>query len=121
MHPQGRTGPSLSSGEDNHLVLSVAKSGYSVGYFPELVMTHLIPETRLRADYLGQLNYGIAKSWVQLLALHEMCPWNAVQPWTVPLRKLRAFFRYRAWAGAPEYIRWRGACGHFAGRSLINR
>jgi glycosyltransferase involved in cell wall biosynthesis len=117
----GRTGIELTSGEDNNFILSVLKAGFHVGYFPELVMTHLIPAQRLNKNYLGRLNHGIAKSWVQVLALHGICPWTPVDPWTVPLRKCRAYFRYHAWAGPSEYVRWRGACGHFEGRALIGR
>jgi glycosyltransferase involved in cell wall biosynthesis len=115
----GRTGKNLASGEDNCFILSVIKAGFSVGYFPELVMTHLIPAHRLDKKYLGRLNHGIAKSWVQVLAQHEICPWKPVVSWSVPLRKCRAYFRYHAWAGSAEYVRWRGACGHFEGRALI--
>jgi glycosyltransferase involved in cell wall biosynthesis len=115
----GRTGKDLASGEDNHFILSVMKAGFGVGYFPELSMTHMIPAVRFERKYLGRLNCGIAKSWVQVLALHGICPWTPVDSWTVPLRKWRAFFRYHAWAGPAQYVRWRGACGHFEGRALI--
>jgi glycosyltransferase involved in cell wall biosynthesis len=115
----GRSGKDLTSGEDNNFIFSVAKAGFSVGYFPELVMTHLIPAQRLDQKYLARLNHGIAKSWVQVLASNGVCPWKPAAKWTVPLRKLRAYFRYQAWAGPAEYIRWRGACGHFEGRALI--
>jgi glycosyltransferase involved in cell wall biosynthesis len=120
-HIPGRTGTDLTSGEDNNFVLSVVKAGFSVGYFPELVTTHLIPSVRLEKQYLGRLNHGIAKSWVQVLALHGICPWKPVNSWTVPLRKGRAFLRYRAWAGPAEYVRWRGVCGHFEGLALIGK
>jgi hypothetical protein len=95
------------------------KRGSTVCYLPQLKMFHLIPSGRLTREYLGRLNHGIAKSWVQVLALHGICPWKSVYFWTVPLRKCRAYFRYRAWAGPAEYVRWRGACGHFEGRALI--
>lgn len=121
LYIQGRTGKDLASGEDNNFVLSVVKGGFSVGYFPELVTTHLIPTARLEKRYLGRLNHGIAKSWVQVLALHGICPWQPVDSWTVPLRKARAYFRYHAWAGPAEYVRWRGACGHFEGQALIGK
>jgi glycosyltransferase involved in cell wall biosynthesis len=115
----GRVGRNLASGEDNHIVLSLLKKGWTISYVPELKMTHLIPAFRLTRKYLGQLNHGIARSWVQVLALHGICPWKPVGSWTVPLRKCRAYFRYHAWAGPAEYVRWRGACGHFEGRALI--
>ncbi len=116
----GRAGRSLSSGEDNHLVLSVLKQGWEIAYIPELVMTHIIPPNRLDRAYLGHLNHGIAKSWVQVLALHDICPWKQAPSWSVRFRIWRAYFRYRAWAGPAEYVRWRGACGHFEGRATIS-
>jgi glycosyltransferase involved in cell wall biosynthesis len=116
----GRAGSSLDSGEDNHLILTVMKEGYAFGYFPELAMTHLIPAGRLTREYLGRLNHAIRRSWIQVLALHGICPWSSVAPWTVPLRKGRAYLRYRPWAGPAEYVRWRGACGHFDGLAALH-
>jgi hypothetical protein len=101
--------------------MSLLKKGWTVCYAPELRMTHVIPFLRLTREYLSRLNHGIAKSWVQVLALHGVCPWKPVDSWTVPLRKGRAYFRYHAWAGPAEYVRWRGACGNFEGRALIGR
>lgn len=37
----------------------------------------------------------------------------------VPLHQLKAWFAHRAWRGPTEYIRWQGACGHFAGRATM--
>jgi glycosyltransferase involved in cell wall biosynthesis len=115
----GRAGQDLSSGEDNDIILSLLRDGWRVGYFPELMMTHIIPAARLGPAYLGRLNHGIAKSWLQVLALHGICPWKPAPKWSIPLRKGRAYLRYRAWAGPAEYVRWRGACGHFEGRAII--
>jgi len=115
----GRTGQEFASGEDNDIILSLLRDGWRVGYFPELLMTHIIPATRLAPTYLGRLSHGIAKSWLQVLALHGICPWKPASNWSVPLRKWRAYLRYRAWAGPAEYVRWRGACGHFEGRAII--
>lgn len=112
-----RRGAELTSGGDNDIVFTLLKHGWEVGYFPELALTHLIPASRLTADYLGRLNHGIQKSWVQVLAKHEACPWPLVAGWTVPLRQLKAWFTHRAWAGLTAHIRWRGVCGHFEGCS----
>lgn len=117
----GRTGASFDSGEDDHLVLTVIEEGYAFGYFPELVMTHLIPAGRLTRDYLGRLNHGIRRSWMKVLAIHGMCPWKPVARWTLSLRKCRAFLRYRPWAGPAEYVRWRGVCGQFEGLAEITK
>jgi glycosyltransferase involved in cell wall biosynthesis len=114
-----RKGLELTSAGDCDIVLHSRAAGWQVGYFPELRLTHLIPAERLTSEYLARLNSGIAKSWIQVLAAHGLCPWKPVANWTVPLRKWRAFLRYRAWTGPAEYVRWCGACGHFEGRALI--
>jgi GT2 family glycosyltransferase len=114
-----RTGQELTSGGDNDIVLRVLRAGWSVGYLPQLRLTHLIPAARLSKEYLGRLNHGIAKSWVQVLARHGIRPWPSANRWSVPLRKWRAWLSYRAWAGPAEYVRWRGACGQFEGRASI--
>ena len=111
-----RRGSELASAGDNDLVFSVLESGWQVGYFPELSLTHLIPATRLEADYLARLNRGIQESWMQVLSRHEANPWPPIPSWTVPLRMMKSWFTYRAWSSPAARIRWQGACGHFAGR-----
>ena len=113
-----RRGPELTSGGDNDIVFTVLKHGWAVGYFPELALTHLIPASRLSADYLGRLNHGIQKSWMQVLAKHDASPWPPIAGWTVPLRRWKAWFTCRAWTGDAARIRWLGACGHFEGRAM---
>jgi glycosyltransferase involved in cell wall biosynthesis len=115
----GRRGQSLASGEDNDFVLCVLRSGRAVAYHPGMILTHIIPKRRLEREYLERLNHASSLTWVQVLALHDACPWSSIPHWTVPLRKLKAWFAYRAWAGPAERIRWRGACGHFEGRAAI--
>ncbi len=111
-----RRGGDLTSSGDNDIVLTLMAHGWEVGYFPELVLTHLIPASRTKADYLARLNRGIATSWMRVLTKHHANPWPTIPAWTIPLRQARAWYNYRAWAGPSEYIRWQGACGHFAGR-----
>ncbi|MBP6864816.1 MAG: glycosyltransferase family 2 protein [Candidatus Didemnitutus sp.] len=114
-----RRGAELTSGGDNDIVLTLLAQGWHVGYFPSLALTHLIPTGRVQRDYLARLNRGIAKSWIQVLTQHAACPWGAIAPWTVPLRKAKAWFHYSAWAGPVEFIRWQGACGHFEGQASV--
>jgi glycosyltransferase involved in cell wall biosynthesis len=115
----GRRGDDLASCEDYDMALEAYGSGWSIGYFPDLKLDHLINASRLTVDYLARLNHGTSKSFIQLLHRHDMCPWNPAAPWTVPLRKARAYLRHKAWAGPLEYILWRGACGLFEGRAAI--
>ena len=112
-----REGAALTSGGDNEIVILSLRQGWSVGYFPQLRLRHVMPPARLEQRYLGRLKYGIERSWVQLLSRHAMCPWTPAAPITVPLRKARAWFSYAAWSGPAAWVRWRGACGHFDGRA----
>jgi glycosyltransferase involved in cell wall biosynthesis len=116
-----RRGTDLTSCGDCDMALTALDSGWSVGYFPNLKLTHLLPGHRLRFDYLGRLCRGTATSWVQVLSKHDICPWRPVPPWTVPLRKAKAYLQNRAWAGCAEYVRWQAACGQFEGRAALYR
>jgi glycosyltransferase involved in cell wall biosynthesis len=115
----GRKGESLASGEDNDITLAIYKAGYQVGYFPQLWFTHIIPPSRYQKSYLAKLVEASNKSWVQVLNLHGICNWKPIPAWTVPIRKFRAYFRNKAWLNDLNYIRWKGACGIFEGRSSI--
>lgn len=114
-----RQGGSLSSGGDNDIVFTALKSDWEIGYSPQLHVQHLIPAARCQPQYLARLNHGIQCSWVQLLAHHQACPWTPITPLSVPFRQARAWWRERAWRGPVEHIRWRGLCGHFAGRAKL--
>lgn len=111
-----RRGTELSSGGDNDIVLSAMRAGWEVGYFPKLSLIHLIPPSRLDADYLARLNRGIQHSWMQVLARHEASPWPPLSRPGAALRKARAWLTHRAWSSTAARIRWQGACGHFDGR-----
>lgn len=115
----GRQGASLSSAEDCDMVLHALQDGWSVGYFPSLSLKHIIPSTRLSKNYLADLGYGIAISWLHVLNEHEICPWKKINSKTLPLRKLRSYLRTKAWSGPAAYIRWKTSCGHFEGLASI--
>lgn len=117
----GRSKDNLSSGEDNDIVLSLLSNGWQAAYIPELSMRHLMPQSRLSRNYLARLNEGIARSWVKVLHRHGLSPWRPRPPFWLPLQIARAYVRTRAWMGPAEYVRWRGACGHFRGRADIYR
>lgn len=112
-----RAGSSLASGGDNDLVFTILHQSWDVGYFPELRLSHLIPASRLDPRYLAQLNRGIMRTWVRVLALHGQCPWKQVARVTVPLRAARAWVRLRTWRGPAERVRWAGARGQFEGQA----
>lgn len=116
-----RRGNSLSSSGDNDIILCAMTTGWAVGYFPTLQLTHLIPAARTTPAYLARLNRGIQESWMRVLTRHRVNPWPSIAPATVWLRQIKAWFAYRAWSGPPAYIRWQGACGHFEGRASLNQ
>ncbi len=107
----------LTSGGDNDIVFTALHGGWDVGYFPELGLTHLIPEDRLAEDYLARLNCGIQRSWVRVLSLHGQTPWPSIPRWSVPLRSARAWLRTQAWRSPAHRIRWRGLHGRFLGQA----
>lgn len=51
----GRKGTSLFSQEDFHMVYSAIEAGLGFGRFPQLMLTHLIPDVRLTESYLERL------------------------------------------------------------------
>jgi glycosyltransferase involved in cell wall biosynthesis len=114
-----RTGDSLSSGGDNDIVLWILRSGWQTGYFPQLKLQHIIPASRVQVSYLAQLQLGINRSWVQVLAAHQICPWKPIAAWSQGLRKFKAYFKYSAWKNPVNYLRWKAACGMFEGLASI--
>jgi glycosyltransferase involved in cell wall biosynthesis len=115
-----RTGNSLASGGDNDIVMTTLEQGWSVGYFPELSLQHLIPARRVEESYLARLTEDSTRTWVLVLAAHGVRPWPPVARWSLPLRKARAYVACRAWKGGANYLRFRTACGMFDGRSQIS-
>jgi len=112
-----RRGGSLSSGGDNDLVFTTLRAGGDVAYLPALPLIHLIPDFRLQATYLGRLNHGIQRSWMQVLTLHHANPWPPLSPLGARLRIIKAWLRHLPpFSGPAAAIRWRGASGHFEGR-----
>jgi hypothetical protein len=116
-----RKGDELVSGGDNDLVMTALENGWRVGYEPTLQLTHLIPEGRLKKEYLAKLNHDSTRSWVLVLDMHGIRPWKPIPPSTLPLRKGLSYLRRRAWKGPEQYIRWRGGCGLYEGAALLSK
>jgi glucosyl-dolichyl phosphate glucuronosyltransferase len=116
----GRRGQDLASGEDNDINLFIYKEGYALGYFPQLKFYHIIPAKRMSKEYLSRLQYSMNKSWVKVLSIHNIFPWEKISPSTLPLRKAKAWLSYRAWKSDPNYIKWKGACGLFEGLAALD-
>lgn len=115
----GRTGKQLTSGEDNDIILTILESGWGVGYFPQLQLTHLISADRTTTDYLARLNYASSRSWVQVLNVHGIRPWGKISSWSVLPRKIKACFTYQPWKSDEAFVRWKGACGLFEGLATL--
>ena len=116
-----RTGRSLQSGGDCDINLTLLAANWKVGYFPQLQLTHLIPPGRTTASYLARLSHATSRSWVQVLTVHGICPWNRIPRWSVVPRKVKAFLTYQPWSSPAAYIRWRSACGMFEGLSGLGK
>ena len=108
-----RQGTSLSSGGDNDIIIEILKAGWKIVYLPTLSLTHIIPFERTNKSYLSKLNKDSTKSWVILLDKHNINPWNKIPKWSVPLRKIKAWFIYRPWLNEINFIRFKGACGFY--------
>lgn len=109
----------LSSGGDNEIVLQVLKSGWRIGYFPSLLLHHIIPPQRMEVRYLARLLNNTNKSWVQVLENNQINPWDGISKATLFARKTKAFFSHRAWQSKSNYVKWRGACGLFDGLATL--
>ncbi|WP_186458755.1 glycosyltransferase [Mucilaginibacter achroorhodeus] len=109
----GRKGKALTSGEDNDIVLTIIKNYFEIAYIPKLVVKHLIPTNRISTAYLKQMAYESNKSWITLLRHHGICPFKTIPQWTVRLRKVKAWFKYKVWQSPVNIIKWHGACGTF--------
>lgn len=58
----GRTGKSLSSGEDSEMCLALRIAGYKIWYDNTLRFSHYIDSERLTLDYLKKLKLGMSNS-----------------------------------------------------------
>lgn len=112
-----RTGYSLSSGGDNDIVMEVLKSEWEVGYFPELVLKHIIPEARMQVKYLARLINSSNKSWIDFLNHHHINPWKRISTFSLPFRKAKSYVKNKAWKNEENYITWKGLCGLYDGLS----
>ncbi len=111
----GRKGNNLTSGEDNDIVITALKNGWQVGYFPQLHIDHIIPESRTEINYLARMNFAQNKSWIKLLIFHGICPWESIPKWSVPFRKIKAYFIFKPWKTDEKFLKWKGVCGQYEG------
>ncbi len=61
---QDRVGTQLVSGGDVEIALRVGGTGHALWYTPACVLRHIIPERRISARYLIDVNYGLGISQI---------------------------------------------------------
>lgn len=114
-----RKGNSLSSAGDCDMVLHALDAGWSAAYWPDFSLHHLLPETRLTKSYLGAISRAAYRDYIKVLDRHGIRPWNAIAPWTLPLRKSKAWLRNRPWSSPGAFVRWNSAAGNLEGRASL--
>lgn len=114
-----RIGNSLSSGGDNDIIFEILKSNWDVGYFPILSLKHIIPQDRVKVEYLARLVFDTNKSWIKLLESHSINPWRKIPRWSVPFRKFKKWMQIMPINDPVKYIKWKEFCGMYEGLSEI--
>ena len=115
----GRKGTDLASGEDNDMILTILGKGWDVAYLPQLHIDHIIPAARLTEAYMTRYAASSNRTWVIVLGLHGIRPWQPIARWTLPARKARAWLVQSAWRGPLDRIAWAGSCGLFDGQAAL--
>ena len=111
-----RVGGSLSSCGDTDLARTASDLGFYMAYEPQLTLTHLIPEGRLRLSYLVRLAYSVQRDgWMLYRFRGKNCKLEGWRKWAqwalVPFRSFS--LRPQRWL-----LRCAAACGQIKGRSL---
>ncbi|WP_375416585.1 glycosyltransferase [uncultured Hymenobacter sp.] len=76
----GRTGASLSSGEDTEFSIVTALLGYRLVYSSRLVLKHYMEPARLRWSYFLKLNRGHAQSYYKLALYKQLYTQGQLNP-----------------------------------------
>lgn len=107
--------------EDKDLVLHCLRAGWSTGYEPAMVLTHIIPAGRLQLAYFQKLLPAVEKMWAQTLHAHGFESHPPIHPATLPLRMFKAWFAFRAWRSPAHRLRWLESCGYLEGLAANHR
>lgn len=116
----GRRGTDLTSAEDNDIVLTALDHGWRLAYLPQLCIEHIIPSSRVSFGYLARYAFSLNRSWLQVLAIHGICPWPPLARWNANLRKIAKFILIGAWMSPVRYLRCRCECGLLEGRASLH-
>lgn len=68
----GRSGASLSAGEDHEICLALRLAGWRLWYDERLQLQHYLPAQRLEWHYLCQLRRGFGESFIVLSIYHQI-------------------------------------------------
>ena len=68
----GRKGQLIFAGEDSDMALCSRRLGLGVGIFPQLKLTHLIPQQRLQPEFFLKAAFGAGYSFTLLSYLHGL-------------------------------------------------
>lgn len=114
-------GQGVGGVEDKDLVLHCLRAGWSTGYTPSMVLHHIIPPSRMQLAYFEKLLPPMEKMWAQTLHAHGFESHPPVHPATLPLRKIKAWFAFRAWRSPVHRLRWLESCGYLDGLAANHR
>lgn len=67
----GRNKSNLSSGEDGEIAQFILNCGYDYGYNNQSGILHVIPHSRIEADYLVKLSKGLDEGYYQFLSTQK--------------------------------------------------
>jgi glycosyltransferase involved in cell wall biosynthesis len=116
-----RKGDSLSSAGDCDMVLCALDAGWAVAYWPDLSLQHLIPPSRVTAEYLARISRCAFRDFIKVLDIHGIRPWPAISGWTLPFRVGKAWLKFKPWQSAIHQIQYATAVGQFEGRAAISK
>jgi hypothetical protein len=113
----GRSGVSLSAGEDSDLAQCAVDMGLGTGCFTSLKLVHLIPERRLTPDYIVRLCAGFAAAGEILSRLRPGSGLSSPNGWQGEVRFL---FNYIKANGIRRRILWESHKARKQTRKLIS-
>jgi hypothetical protein len=114
-------GQGIGGVEDKDLVLHTLAAGWQTGYCPSMQLTHIIPANRLTPEYFARIVPALQTMWAQTLHAHGLELHPPINPNTLPLRKLKAWWVFKAWASVPNRLQWLQSCGYLEGLAENHR
>ena len=120
-----RRGNSLTSAGDIDMVLTVMDEGHGIGFFPQLMLKHIIPRQRLTFSYLRRLIYHSNYSLYYLMLSRQIAfhprPWPMTYITSVLLCLMQRQWHPRTLLLACQAARGRYAALHDHNQSVAAR